>query len=357
MQLRRARQATTRASPETHQRKEANVSTTQVESTDIDRDDRVRGAIWGLLVGDAAALGTHWIYDLEKQSNTYPAGVTGFEEPFPGHYHHGKRPGEQTHYGDGALLLLESIAERGAFDPRRFGAQFVETFRQGVYSGYIDHATHGTVERYDDFIRRAAPSEFGFQDGADDDQPATQTRLAVLVGRYHRVPQAELLGLVESLTLVTQHNAVAVASAKLSSLLIAGLIDGASIDDALSLALERTAALEPGQADLLRRQVSEARAAVTSGVTEATLGFGQSCPLEHSLPASLQVLLKYPDDYETAVLEIVRAGGDNAARAGMVGSWLGAHLGVGGVPERWRERLTHSTQVSKQIDTLINDAG
>ena len=29
-------------------------------------EDRLRGAVWGQFVGDAAALGTHWIYDLEE---------------------------------------------------------------------------------------------------------------------------------------------------------------------------------------------------------------------------------------------------------------------------------------------------
>jgi hypothetical protein len=112
---------------------------------DVTLEDRLRGAIWGQFVGDAAALGTHWIYDLEEMEKLFPGGVNGFENPHPGHYHYGKEPGDQTHYGDAALVLLESIANRGEFDVTAFGRSFVDHFRPGAYSGYIDHATQGTL--------------------------------------------------------------------------------------------------------------------------------------------------------------------------------------------------------------------
>jgi hypothetical protein len=84
----------------------------------VSLEARIRGALWGRLVADAAALGSHWIYDLEHQRRQFPGGVHGFEKPPPGHYHGGKNPGDQTHYGDGALLLLDSVAEHGRPGPR-----------------------------------------------------------------------------------------------------------------------------------------------------------------------------------------------------------------------------------------------
>jgi ADP-ribosyl-[dinitrogen reductase] hydrolase len=324
--------------------------------TESEYRDRVRGAIWGQFVGDAAALGTHWIYDLDERSRAFPDAATGFEKPRPGHYHEGKEPGDQTHYGDGALLLLGSIATHRGFDPRRFGSSFVATFRAGSYAGYLDHATVGTVERYDEFTREHAESEFDFQEGADDDQPATLTRLGVLVARYHHVPEADLLDLVQSLTLVAQNNVVALVSAEFSALLFTALFEGIGVENAITVATGGVGRTHPEQADLLRSWVRDARAAVDLDVTEATLRFGQSCPLEHSLPASLQVLLKYPDDYEEAIAATLRAGGDNAARAAIVGGWLGAHLGLEGIPEKWRARLTDAFRIADQVDTILADA-
>src|SRR3984957_1602724 len=114
----------------------------------ISLEARLRGAVWGQFVGDAAALGTHWIYNLAELQKLYPGGIQGFEAPQEGHYHFGKKPGDQTHYGDGALVLLESLAKEGRFDPRAFGRSFVEAFRTDTYSGYIDKATRGTLENY-----------------------------------------------------------------------------------------------------------------------------------------------------------------------------------------------------------------
>ena len=68
--------------------------------------DRVAGMIWGQFIGDALCLGTHWIYNLEDLKTFYPE-LKGFEEPRTGHYHAGKKPGELTHYGESALMLLE----------------------------------------------------------------------------------------------------------------------------------------------------------------------------------------------------------------------------------------------------------
>src|SRR6202521_2432899 len=106
----------------------------------ITLDARLRGAVCGQFVGDAAALGTHWIYELDELQQLYPGGLSGFEAPREGHYHLGKQPGDQTHYGDGALVLLESIAKEGKFEAKAFGRSFVEAFRPGAYSGYIDRA-------------------------------------------------------------------------------------------------------------------------------------------------------------------------------------------------------------------------
>src|SRR6201987_6195959 len=94
---------------------------TEDSAQKVTTEDRLQGAVWGQFVGDATALGAHWIYDLSELSARFPGCVFGFEAPATGDYHESKTPGDLTHYGDGALLLLESIAEQGGFDPRAFG--------------------------------------------------------------------------------------------------------------------------------------------------------------------------------------------------------------------------------------------
>jgi len=64
--------------------------------------------------------------------------------------------------------------------------------------------------------------------------------------------------------------------------------------------------------------------------------------------------LKHTDDFETAILATLRAGGDNAGRAAMLGAWLGARLGLGGIPKPWRTRLTNAERISAAIEKIVS---
>jgi ADP-ribosyl-[dinitrogen reductase] hydrolase len=316
-------------------------------------EDRLRGAVWGQFVGDAAALGTHWIYDLNELQQLYPGGINGFEAPGEGHYHYGKRSGDQTHYGDGALILLESLATEGGFDARAFGRSFVEAFRPGNYSGYIDHATRGTLENYQAFAGSNPVDKFDFQQGADDDQLAAASRLAALTVRYWNDPN--LLTVVEQATRVCQNNHRTVAYMKFNALLLSELLHRRDLHTALRRAEEQTLANEPQFGQEIRRKTREALEETLNEVTEATLTFGQACPLPKSFPSSIHALLKHSDDFESAILATLRAGGDNAGRASMVGAWLGAHLGIAAIPKAWRARLSQADRISTATEKILAD--
>jgi ADP-ribosyl-[dinitrogen reductase] hydrolase len=329
-----------------------------MKSTDrpdhVTNEDRLQGAIWGQFVGDAASLGTHWIYDLAERKAAYPQGVHGFEAPREDHYHFGKKPGDQTHYGDGALVFLESLAAEGRFDPRAFGRKFVDFFRPAVYSGYIDKATKGTLENFDDFTRTNGAEKFDFQQGANDDQLATASRLAALVVRYKDDPN--LLELVEQATRVCQNNNATIAYMRFNALLLSQLLDAVDIKSALADAEGAIGRVEPKLGEEIRAQVEKAKEFAPKEVTDATLAFGQACPLPQSFPSSIHTLLKHPDNFEAAILAVLGAGGDSAGRAAMVGGWLGAHLGLKAIPRSWRVRLTHANRISAAVDKILKDA-
>jgi ADP-ribosylglycohydrolase len=317
----------------------------------ITLDDRLRGSVWGQFVGDAAALGTHWIYDLTELQQLYPAGINGFEAPKEGHYHFGKKPGDQTHYGDGALVLLESLAQEGRFDTKAFGCSFVEAFRPGVYSGYIDPATRGTLENFLAFAETNSVDQFDFQQGADDDHMAAASRLAALTIRYWDDP--DLLKVVERTTRVCQNKDQTVAYMKFNALLLSEFLQRRDVHTAIRHAEERTLAAEPHLGQEIKRKIREAMEETLNEVTEATLTFGQSCPLPKSFPSSIHALLSHPDDFESAILATLRAGGDSAGRASMLGAWLGAHLGVAAIPKAWKARLSRADRISAAIEKIL----
>jgi ADP-ribosylglycohydrolase len=320
---------------------------------EVTTEDRLRGAVWGQFVGDAAALGTHWIYGLSELSTRFPDGVFGFEAPAAGDYHESKKPGDQTHYGDGALVLLESIAEHGSFDPRAFGNRFVETFGSTDYRDYLDWATKETLKNYKRFRESNPIGDYDFQQGADDAEAATASRLAGLAVRHWRDPN--LPATIESLTRVCQNNRRAIDYMKLHGLLLVELFLGRHVHDALENAMVRVGPLVPRLGAELREQTKRVLAETENEVTKATLEFGQACPLPQSFPSALHAFLKHSNEFETAILANLRAGGDNAGRGAMLGSWLGAHLGVNAIPQEWQTRLSAAPRISAALDKILLD--
>jgi ADP-ribosylglycohydrolase len=315
----------------------------------IDFSDRCRGAIWGQIVGDAAALGTHWIYDLDAMRKTYPE-VAGFEEPREGHYHFGKLPGDLTHYGEAALVMAESVAALGRFDQFHFGARFVEHFGSASYKGYLDKATRGTLERKAAFEREHPGHEFVFQSGADDQQMAAVSRLAPLVVAHFHDPQ--LLEYVVRATRVTQDNDGAVLYAKADAMILFELLRGRDFRWALHETAEMVIK-DPVHGAGLHQEMRNAEQAESLSVIEATDQFGQGCPLPQSFPSSIQCVLKHGDSYRDAILANIRAGGDNAGRGAMLGAWMGAMLGVKSIPAEWRRKLRSFDAVNAAVEAIV----
>lgn len=315
--------------------------------------DRIGAAVWGQFVGDAFCLGSHWIYDLGELEHLFPGGPSGFEEPIAGHYHFGKKSGDLTHYGDGALLLLRSLRERTRFDAQDFGSRFVTLIESPEYKGYRDHAARDTVANYRAYRVLHPDEPYGYQDGADDDQPAGISRLAPLVARYFR--EADLPGIVERATRVCQNNNQTVAYNQAHAMILRELFNGCTLDEGVRRAAEQVSQLGPEGATLAEK-IDDALSVRDLPVREATMKFGQSCPLAGSFPAALQCALHHADDFGAALHATAAVGGDNAARGAMIGSWLGASLGIRALPASWCESLAAREEIASGVAWLVRMA-
>lgn len=312
--------------------------------------DRIGGAVWGQFAGDAFCLGSHWIYDPAELEHRFPGGPRGFDEPAAGHYHFGKKPGDLTHYGEGALLLLRSLRESNGFDVQDFGSRFVSLIESPEYKGYRDHAAKDTVANYHAFRDLHPDKPYGFQDGADDDQPAGITRLAPLVARYLRDP--ELPDIVERATRVCQNNDRTVAYNLAHTMILRELINGSALDQGAGRAAEQLSRLTPVWAEVAEK-IDAALSVRDLPVRDATMKFGQSCPLAGSFPAALQCALQHADDLGAALRATAAVGGDSAARGAMIGSWLGASLGIRALPAGWRESLAAHDEIAAAVEWLV----
>lgn len=55
----------------------------------------------------------------------------------------------------------------------------------------------------------------------------------------------------------------------------------------------------------------------------------------HTVPVAFHAWLKYPDDYRTAVQEVIRCGGDTDTVAAVTGALVGVRVGPAGIPLEW----------------------
>ncbi|QEM68581.1 ADP-ribosylglycohydrolase family protein [Geobacter sp. FeAm09] len=317
---------------------------------DVSLAGRIAGAVWGQFVGDAFCLGSHWIYDLNELERFFPGGPQGFDPPAEGHYHFGKEPGELTHYGDAALLLLRSLLERDGFDAADFGSRFVAMMECPAYKGYRDHAAKGTLENYRAFREAHPDAAYSFQEGADDDQPATISRLAPLAAHYFR--SGDYLLQVERATRVCQNNDRAVAYLKAHAVILRELFLGRPLAEAFERAAQR-AGTEGDLGAEVSRKITDAVASRSQPVRTVTARFGQSCPLASSFPAAVHCALHHAGDFSGALKATAAAGGDSAGRAAMVGAWLGASLGVSAIPGEWRLRLKAHAEIENGVGRLM----
>ena len=325
---------------------------------DTQLKNRIKGMVIGQFLGDAASLGVHWIYNTKDIETLYPDGLQGFEVPAEGHYHAGKLAGDSTHYGDAAWVLLEALAEETTFEVATFGNAFVQKMDPGKgYSGYFDSATRGTLENFNNHLE-VSKEPYNFQEGADDDQLATISVLAVLIAFYvarnDGLPEdpAELFEQVEILTRVRQNNDRAVAYCHSHTRLLLELLAGRDIHSSfhhVEEQLNTDAKLDRE----VRRKLREAFQLKHKSTVDATDLLGQSCPLICSFPSAVQATAKHNEDFETAILETARAGGDNAGRAAMIGGWIGARIGVEELPQEWIKKLNRS----EEIFTILENWG
>lgn len=62
---------------------------------------------------------------------------------------------------------------------------------------------------------------------------------------------------------------------------------------------------------------------------------GLNCALGFMLPSCYYLIHRFSDDFEKPVLSTVNGGGNNMARAALMGALSGAMVGLKGIPQRF----------------------
>jgi hypothetical protein len=85
---------------------------------------------------------------------------------------------------------------------------------------------------------------------------------------------------------------------------------------------------------------------------KVSIVYGMTCAIYHQLPAAYYLTARFPHDFESAVLHAVNGGGENQARAVLVGALVGAQVGLSGIPRRFLDGLDESEMLQQQAMNL-----
>ena len=298
--------------------------------------DRYRGALLGLAVGDA--VGT--TLEFEPPGTFEPITDMVGGGPF------GLVPGQWTDDTSMALCLAESLVEQQAFDPVDQMKRYVRWWREGYLSStgaFIDIG--GTV--------RSALSHFESTgeplSGSTDPYSAGNgsiMRLAPVPLFFASDPEKAIM--VSGMSSRTTHGAqTAVDACRYLGGLIVGAVQGASKEELLSDHYSPV----PGywKAHPLCAEID----AIASGSfkEKEPPGIKGSGYVVESLEAALWAF-HHGNSFKEGCLLAVNLGDDADTTGAVYGQLAGAFFGIEGIPEAWRTRVVMQVKILAFADAL-----
>jgi len=310
-------------------------------STNLTSDERRRGCLLGLAIGDALGAAV----EFSPPGSFEP--VTGFRAGGP----HGLKPGEWTDDTSMALALADSIINVG-WDLNDQASRYVDWWKRGMYSvngacfdiGITTQDALGTFVRSGDARSSASSHERSSGNGSI-------MRLApvpITFGNLYPARIEELSRVAAESSLPTHASPQCLSACRYMALVLAALMAGESRDDVLSPewpALDVLRKVEP-----LHPAIDE----VASG------SFRRRTPPEirgsgyvvHSLEAALWAFHDAAD-FREAVLRAVNLGDDADTTGAVCGQLAGTFWGIEGIPGRWRRDVAQSEMLIAVADSLI----
>jgi ADP-ribosyl-[dinitrogen reductase] hydrolase len=354
-----------------------------------DHRERLRGALWGMFVGDALAMPVHWYYDLAalqrdfgtvrdyqaprdyhpnsimSLASTGAAGRGTQEGDVVGsvilkgkkplwarpnrHYHHGLRDGDNTLNLLCARVLLRSMNSAGRYDSGDFLREYV-AFMTAPNSHNDTYAESYHRDFFANYARGVSPDRCA---GAESHDTASIGALVALPPVIAAALREDDPASLDSTLLA--HLRLTHRSAKLEryALALGRLLRQLLQDPDPHVGLLACGVAESFgfAATRLVEQVNRKRlpdSHVIGGL------ISPACYIEHSFPAVLYLAARYADDFEAALVANTNVGGDNCHRGALLGALLGAALGYRAIPDRWIQGLRSRIELEEEIDAFVD---
>lgn len=354
--------------------------------------ERMRGALWGLFVGDALAMPVHWYYDVAALQRDFGV-IVDYQAPkahHPGsimalastgkagrgsqdgevvggvilkgkkhhwgqanrHYHQGMQAGDNTLNLLCVRVLLRTLNATRRYDP----ADYLRDYVEFMTAPDSHNDTYAESFHRDFFANYARDLPLERCVGAEGHDTAS---IGGLVGLppvifsllWQGDQKTANTAALTQLRLTHRSSKLERYALEFSGLLVR-LIQGPQ-NQLASLACTAAERLGFPATEVIERirHQHQSDQSVIGGL------LSPACYIEHSFPAVLYLAARYPDDIEAALIANTNAGGDNCHRGAVLGAILGAALGVAAIPERWIGGLTAHAALEVEIERFIAHFG
>jgi len=354
----------------------------------LNKTDRMRGALWGMFVGDALAMPVHWYYSIAtlwqdfgqikdyqapkahhpnsimSLANTSKAG-RGTQEgdivgsvilkgkkhhwgPANRHYHQGMQAGENTLNLLCARVLLRSLIATDDYDPADFLREYI-----GFMTEPDRHNDTYAESYHRDFFANYAqgihPEKCAGAEGHD----------TASIGGLVSLPMLIIASLNEgNLTTTTakalnhqrlthRSSSLEIYSSELSALLFHIFHDTNPNTEELACAAASRLGFPAAKVVASVRSKQSSDCDVIGGLLSS------ACYIDQSFPSVLYLASRYSNNFEAALIANTNVGGDNCHRGAILGAILGASLGFEAIPKRWIDGLIAHDELNNEIEMFI----
>lgn len=350
--------------------------------------DRVRGALWGMFVGDALAMPVHWYYDVavlhrdfgtirdyQAPKDFHPSSIMAVastsragrgsqdgevvggvilkgKKPYWGrpntHYHRGMQAGDNTLNLLCVRVLIRAMNAAGRYDPADFLRDYV-AFMTAPDSHNDTYAESYHRDFFANYARGLPPERCAGAEGHDTASIGGLVALPPVIFATLRSGDRAAVdtALLTQLRLTHRSQKLERYARALGELLA-------------RLVQESDSHIGPLACTLAERLGFPAAAVIAQverkrGSDLDVIGgrLSPACYIDQSFPAVLYLAARYPDDFEAALIANTNAGGDNCHRGAVLGAILGAALGDGAIPKRWIDGLRARAELEEEIETFI----
>ncbi len=300
----------------------------------------IAGGLTGLLVGDA--LGVPYEFHAPHDLPT-PDQIEFTPPPRFRRSHQGVPPGTWSDDGAQALILLDSLLERGHLDLLHFSAGLRRWLFEGFYAvnrSVFDIGAQ-TSTALNGLGMGIPPETSG---PADESQNGNGSLMRVLpLALWHTGSDRDLIQLAAKQSLPTHGHPRAQIACAVYCLWARGALEGAA--DPWHEAVGRFAAcgadLFPASQIALVLDPANAQQPLGTGYVVSTLW-------------SAKAAIESTDNYEDCVRRAIAFGHDTDTTAAVAGGIAGLLYGVDGIPERWRTALRGCELYQPLLDRLVD---